>query len=238
MITRAIIAVVLASTLTACSEGNPQGGEQVSEQREAPAATPRPDTSKVVLFLGTSLTAGLGVGVDQAYPAVVQSLIDSAGLPYRVSNAGISGETSAGGVRRLDWLLQSPLDVLVLELGANDGLRGLSVERMRSNLDSIISLTRKRYPGSGLVILGMQAPPNLGDRYTSEFRGVYRELAAKHDAALVPFLLDGVAAVDSLNQEDGIHPNAAGHRLIARNVWRGLGPLLRARAQRTSGDSL
>jgi acyl-CoA thioesterase-1 len=180
----------------------------------------------VVLFLGTSLTAGYGLGEEFAYPALIQQKIDSAGLPFRVENAGVSGETSAGGLARLDWHLQQRVDVLVLELGANDGLRGLPVDALRANLDSILTRTRRKYPDVELVILGMEAPRNLGGGYTTAFRSVYRELAQKHDAALVPFLLEGVALQSHLNIADGIHPNAAGHRRVAETVWGVLGGVL------------
>jgi acyl-CoA thioesterase-1 len=182
-----------------------------------------------IVFLGTSLTAGYGVGADSAFPALLQSLIDSAGLPFAVVNAGLSGETSAGGLRRLDWSLQQPVDVLFLELGANDGLRGLDPARMRDNLDAILTRTRERYPDVALVIAGMEAPPNLGEAYTRDFRDVFTSLADEHDAVLIPFLLDGVAGVTSLNQADRIHPNAEGHRTIAISVWTVLEPLLRRR---------
>ncbi|HSG66763.1 MAG TPA: arylesterase, partial [Gammaproteobacteria bacterium] len=165
-------------------------------------------------------------------PALIQQKIDSAGLPFRVVNAGLSGETSAGGLRRLEWSLQEPIDVLVLELGANDGLRGLPVEQMRANLDSIIGLTRARYPGVGVVIAGMEAPPNLGQRYTTAFSRTFEELARSRDAALIPFLLDSVGGMPELNQDDGIHPTVEGHRILARNVWRVLGPVLERRAVR------
>jgi acyl-CoA thioesterase I len=192
---------------------------------------------RTIVVLGTSLTAGYGVGEDVAYPALIQQKIDSAGLPFRVVNAGISGETSAGGLRRIDWTLQQPLDVLVLELGANDGLRGLDPDAMRGNLDQIIERTRSRYPNAAVVLLGMEAPPNLGSAYTARFRGVFTELAARHDAALLPFLLDGVAGDAALNIDDGIHPNVEGHRIIAARVWDVLEPVLRRRAaQPASSD--
>jgi acyl-CoA thioesterase-1 len=187
------------------------------------------DERKVVLFLGTSLTAGYGLGAEFAYPAIIQQKIDSAGLPFRVVNAGLAGETSAGGLRRLEWSLQQPIDVLVLELGANDGLRGLPVDAMRANLDSILSRTRARFPDAALFIAGMEAPPNLGPSYTRAFRETYRELAEKYDAALLPFLLDGVGGRTELNQADGIHPSADGQKLLAANVWTVLEPLLRRR---------
>jgi acyl-CoA thioesterase-1 len=179
------------------------------------------------LFLGTSLTAGLGVGADNAFPALVQQKIDSAGLPFKVVNSGLSGETAAGGLRRLDWSLQQPIDVLVLELGANDGLRGLPVDQLNANLDSILARTRAKYPDVAIVIAGMQAPPNLGASYTSSFSKVYSDLADKYDAVLIPFLLEGVAADAAMNQEDGIHPSVAGHKRIAETVWQSLQPVLR-----------
>jgi acyl-CoA thioesterase I len=187
-------------------------------------------STRNVLFLGTSLTAGFGVGEEYAYPAVIQQKIDSAGLPFHVINAGLSGETSAGGLRRLDWSLQQPIDVLVLELGANDGLRGQPVEALRANLDSIVARTLERYPDADIVIAGMQAPPNLGAAYTNAFAGTYTELARRYHAALVPFLLQDVGGIRELNQGDGIHPSIEGHRILATNVWRVLGPVLEKRA--------
>jgi acyl-CoA thioesterase I len=180
-----------------------------------------------VLFVGTSLTAGLGVSAAHAFPARIQAKIDSAGLPYRVVNAGLSGETSAGGLRRIDWVLQQPVRILVLELGANDGLRGLDPDSMKSNLDQIIGKTRLRYPDSEIVIAGMQAPPNLGGRYTHRFHSAFGELADKYDAVFIPFLLAGVAGVPSFNQDDGIHPTVAGQQVIADTVWNYLKPLLK-----------
>jgi acyl-CoA thioesterase-1 len=204
---------------------------------DAPSATStssrsprdRADRRRNVLFVGTSLTAGYGVGANVAFPAIIQQKIDSAGLPFRVVNAGISGETSAGGLRRIDWALQQPLDVLVLELGANDGLRGIDPAEMRRNLTAILKRTRERYPEAAIVLAGMEAPPNLGDVYTSRFRRTFPDLAREHGALLVPFLLEGVAAQARFNIEDGIHPNLQGHRIVAANVWRVLGPLLRER---------
>jgi acyl-CoA thioesterase I len=187
---------------------------------------------ETVLFVGTSLTAGYQLGEEFAFPALLQARIDDAGLPFRTVNGGISGETSAGGLRRIDWMLQQPVGVLVLELGANDGLRGLDIATLRSNLETIITRTRAAYPDAEIVLVGMEAPPNLGDAYTSEFRAVFTDLAREYDAALVPFLLDGVAAERALNLADGIHPNAAGHRILADNVWTVLGPLLDRRAAR------
>jgi len=179
-----------------------------------------------VLFLGTSLTAGYGLSVDEAYPSLIQQKIDSAGLGFRVVNAGESGGTSAGGVRRIGWLLQQPVATLVLELGANDGLRGQDVSNLKRNLQTIIDTTLATYPEAEIVIAGMEAPPNLGRPYTVEFRRVFQELARENNAVLIPFLLEGVAGVPELNQADGIHPTAAGQRLIAETVWHVLDPLL------------
>ena len=185
------------------------------------------DSRPTILFFGTSLTAGLGLDPDEAYPAVIQRKLDSAGLAYRAVNAGVSGETSAAGLRRIDWLLQEPVRVLVLELGANDALRGQDVAAARANLQAIIDRTRARYPDVRVVVAGMEAPPNLGGRYTREFRDLFVTLARDNRAALIPFLLEGVGGVPELNQPDGIHPTAEGARVVADNVWRVLAPVLR-----------
>jgi acyl-CoA thioesterase I len=207
----------------------PAAGDGAAEP--AGARSPSRDQRGIVLFIGTSLTAGYGLGESFAYPAVLQERIDEADLPFRVVNAGISGETSAGGLSRIDWMLQRPIDVLVLELGANDGLRGLDVAAMRRNLEDIITRTRRAHPDADIVLLGMEAPPNLGASYTRDFRQTYRDLARAHDAAFVPFLLEGVAGVASLNLEDGIHPNEEGQRRLARTVWPVLSQVLESRAR-------
>jgi acyl-CoA thioesterase-1 len=199
-------------------------GDGVAEHRTAV------DTRPTILFFGTSLTAGLGLEPEEAYPAVIQGKLDSAGLAFRAVNAGVSGETSAAGLRRIDWLLQQPIAVLVLELGANDALRGQDLTAARENLQAIIDRTRARYPGVRVVVAGMQAPPNLGSRYTREFRDLFTALARDNGATLIPFLLEGVAAVPALNQADGIHPTAEGARVMADNVWRVLEPVLRGSA--------
>ncbi len=186
------------------------------------------DEPKVILFLGNSLSAGFGVDPSQAFPALIQKKIDEQKLAYKVINAGLSGETSAGGLRRIDWLLKQKVDILVLELGGNDGLRGISVETMRSNLQGIIDRARAKYPDIKIVIAGMQAPPNLGAEYTSAFKSVFPELAKKNRALLVPFLLEGVGGNPKLNLPDGIHPTPEGHRIIAETVWKVLEPILTA----------
>lgn len=189
-----------------------------------------------VLFLGTSLTAGHGLDPEQAYPALIQKRIDSAGLDYRVINAGVSGETSAGALRRVDWLLQQPVSVLVVETGANDGLRGLSPDSLRSNIQAIFDRARQLHPAAHLVLIGMQVPPNYGRAYSQQFRSLYLDLAASNGATLVPFLLEGVGGVSALNQPDGVHPTAEGQRRMAETVWRVLEPLLR-RAEKTERAS-
>jgi acyl-CoA thioesterase-1 len=186
------------------------------------------DAAPVVLVIGTSLTAGLGVDPDEAYPAVLQRKADSAGYRVRVVNAGVSGETSAGALRRLDWLLRQPAAVVVVETGANDGLRGQDPDSVRANIQQILDRVRRLEPEPRLLLVGMEAMPNLGAEYVRRFRAIYPALAATNEVPLVPFLLDGVAGVDSLNQPDGIHPTAAGHRRAADLVWRYLEPMLRA----------
>ncbi len=179
-----------------------------------------------IVCLGTSLTAGFGLDPEEAWPAVLQGKIDEAGLRYRVVNAGVSAETSAGARRRIDWLLREPAAVLVVETGANDGLRGQEPEATRANLRAILDRARKQSPAPRLVVAVMQAPSNLGSDYTRRFRAVFPELAKEYGAAFVPFLLEGVAGVPRLNQADGIHPTPEGQRLVAENVWRALEPLL------------
>lgn len=180
-----------------------------------------------ILFLGDSLTAGLGVEPAQAYPALIQEKILEKNLPFDVINAGISGDTSAGGLARLDWVLQKKIDFLVLALGANDGLRGLPVAQMKTNLQGIIDRVKAKNPSVKIVIAGMQIPPNLGAEFSATFVAVFADLARENQAALVPFLLKGVGGQVDLNQADHIHPTAAGHKVVAENVWRVLEPLLK-----------
>lgn len=174
------------------------------------------------MFIGTSLTAGLGLDLSQAYPAIVGNMLDSAGHPVRIVNAGVSGETSAGALRRLDWVLRTPADVILVETGANDGLRGLDVAALRKNLETIIDRIRASQPRARLILAQMEAPPNLGQQYTREFHELFPEVAREKAVELMPFLLDGVAGNPELNQDDGIHPNARGARLVAANVTRAL----------------
>ena len=191
-----------------------------------PAVLEPADTRPVVAFLGTSLTAGRGVPSDQAFPALIQRKVDEEDLGFRVINAGVSGDTSAGGLRRIEWLLRQPLRVLVLELGANDMLRGQDLAAMRANLQEIVDRTLSENGETRIVVAGMRSAPNLGDAYGEAFADVFADLAVENRAAFIPFLLEGVAAVPELNQVDGIHPNAKGHRVISENVWEVLGPVL------------
>lgn len=194
----------------------------------AVASSLRAADTRTVVFFGDSLTAGYGLANPgaEAYPALIQKKIEDAGLDYRVVNAGLSGETTSGGLRRVDWILRQPVDVFVLALGANDGLRGIDPGLSRRNLDEILRRVRAKYPAAQLAVAGMQMPPALGAEFTRAFGEMFAAVAKKHDAALVPFLLEGVGGVERFNQGDRIHPNAAGHVVLAENVWKTLRPLL------------
>jgi acyl-CoA thioesterase I len=172
-----------------------------------------------ILFFGDSITAGYGLNPDRAFPALIQQQIDSLGLNYTVVNAGLSGETSAGGLRRVDWVLQQGVDIFVLELGGNDGLRGLNLQQTKANLQGIIDKVKAKYPQTLIVLAGMEVPPNLGADYTLEFRELYVELAQENDVLFIPFILEGVGGVPELNLPDQIHPNEEGHRKVAQHVW-------------------
>ena len=187
------------------------------------------DDRPVILFLGTSLTAGYGLDPAEAFPALVQQKIDAAGLRYRVVNAGVSGETSAGALRRIDWLLRQPVAVLVVETGANDGLRGQDPDATRANIQAIFDAAKRREPKPRLVLAEMEALPNYGEDYARRFRAIYPQLARANGATLLPFLLEGVAGDARLNQGDGIHPTAEGEKRVAENVWKVLKPLLSVR---------
>ncbi len=182
---------------------------------------------KRIVFLGDSLTAGYGVRQDQAFPALIAAKIRADNLPFTVVNAGVSGNTSADGLQRLDWLLQQKIDVLVIALGANDGLRGLPVSALQTNLQAIIDKTKAKYPDAQIVIGGMQMPPNLGADYTEKFQRVFADIAQKNHAAFLPFLLNAVGGHRDLNQADSIHPTPAGQKIIAETVWQILEPILR-----------
>jgi acyl-CoA thioesterase I len=218
------VAVVCASC------GQPEAIRTAQEAE--PAASPAPESRSSssaprIVFLGDSLTAGYGLAKDESVPSLIQERLKDAGYPYEVVNAGVSGDTSAGGLNRLEWSLAGDVKVLVVELGANDGLRGLPVAGLKQNLTEII--TRAQARNIKVILTGMEAPPNFGPAYTSEFRDVYRQLAKEHDVVFVPFYLDGVAGIPNLNIADGIHPNAEGSRIVEKTVWAALEPLLTKR---------
>jgi len=220
----AIVAAVVASL--ACGREKASGVPEAGATSGADTARAPATSEPVVMFVGTSLTAGLGVEPDQAYPALIQQKIDSAGLNYRVVNAGVSGETSAGALRRIDWLLREPVAVLVLETGANDGLRGQDPDSIRGTIQAIIDRVHAAQPAARILLVGMNAMPNLGRAYVTRFQAIYPVVARANHLPIVPALLEGVGGVDSLNQPDGIHPTPAGHRRLATNVWQVLLPLL------------
>jgi len=182
--------------------------------------------TKTILFFGDSLTAGYGLSPDIAFPALVEKELNKENKKIKVINAGLSGETSAGGLSRIDWVLRQPIDVFVLELGANDGLRGLPIEQTKKNLQAIIDKVKSKYPKVKIVMTGMMVPPNMGKSYSDEFQKIYPAMAQKNKASLSPFLLEGVAGNEKLNQADGIHPNAEGHRIVANNLVTFLRPLI------------
>ncbi|MDO6391449.1 arylesterase [Pontibacter sp. BT731] len=222
--------LALFLTLTSCEQAGTT--EQVATEQQVQNDTtltteaPKNERIKTIVFFGNSLTAGYGLEPDQAFPALLQERIDSLGLPYKAVNAGLSGETSAGGISRIDWLLKQPIDVFVLELGANDGLRGIDPASTYDNLVAIIDKVRAQNPDAEIILAGMQMPPSMGQRFTKEFEEVYNRLAEDKDVALIPFLLEGVAGDRTLNQGDGIHPTVEGQRILADNVWTVLEPIL------------
>lgn len=217
-----LVAVLLVLGLGACNS-TPPAAEKTTA---AAAAAPAPDTKKRILFFGNSITAGYGVEPEQAFPALIGQKLDSAKLNYEAINAGLSGETTAGGRSRVGWVLRQPVAVFVLELGGNDGLRGLPLTATRQNLQGIIDTVRRRSPGAQIVLAGMQIPPNLGQSYAADFKKLYQEISDRNHLVLIPFLLAGVGGDAKLNQRDGIHPTPAGHRIVARTVWGTLQPLL------------
>lgn len=218
-----IIFYLFTLLIMGCSGNNSSVEEnQTSTSQEIEIAEDRP----VVLFFGNSLTAGYGLDEEDAFPALIQDKIDSAGLEYVVINGGLSGETTASGLNRLDWFLEEGPAVFVLELGGNDGLRGISVAETRKNLKEIIQKVKAKYPETEIILAGMQIPPNMGQQYTAEFSGMYQEIAMEESVNLIPFLLEGVAGDPELNLPDGIHPTEAGHVIVAETVWENIFPLL------------
>ena len=217
------LAIALMAILISGCNNNDKKSTEKTEEASTERATVE---KKTIVFFGNSLTAGYGLSPSEAFPAIIQKKVDSSNLPYKVINAGVSGETSSGGNSRIDWILRQPLDVFILELGANDGLRGIPIAETKKNLQSIIDKVKAKYPSAKLVLAGMQIPPNMGQQYTTEFRKIYSELAEKNQITLIPFLLEGVGGEVKLNQEDGIHPTAEGHLIVAENVWQQLKGIL------------
>lgn len=214
------ITLLLLAAIVSCNN-NKQGintKQQEAEKNNPVVAATKKE--KTILFFGNSLTAGYGIDPSQAFPALIQNKIDSLKLNYNVINAGVSGETSAGGNGRIDWILRQPIDVFVLELGGNDGLRGIPLAETKKNLQAIIDKVKAKNPDAKIVLAGMQIPPNMGQDYTSEFKKIYPELATKNKILLIPFLLQGVGGDSKLNQDDGIHPNVQGAKIVAENVWK------------------
>lgn len=212
----------------ACNESADEKPERSSSDIKPETLSPTPMEAglKTIVFYGNSLTAGYGVNPEESFVGIISNRIDSLGLPYKVINAGVSGETTAGGVSRIDWILKQPIDIFILELGGNDGLRGINPESSYNNLQSIIDQTESKYPEVEIIIAGMMAPPNMGSEFTTKFRNIFPTLAEENDAILIPFLLEDVGGIPSLNLADGIHPNPEGHKIVADNIWRILKDLL------------
>ncbi|GGF22752.1 arylesterase [Echinicola rosea] len=209
---------------TSCSEG--QKTSEKTASSEAKVDDKSEEKQKTVLFFGDSMSAGYGVDQEEAFPALIQKKIDSLGLPYKVINGGLSGETSASGLSRIDWFLEAKPDIFILELGGNDGLRGIKLSTTQENLQGIIDKVQKEYPSAKILLAGMQIPPNMGEAYTTDFKEIFPSLAEQNDLILIPFLLEGVGGNPDLNQPDGIHPTAEGHKIVAKTVWKYLEPEL------------
>ncbi|HRP57750.1 arylesterase [Agriterribacter sp.] len=217
--------ILLLMLCVACSnpDSTPEDTANDSTQKETP---PPSSSTKNIVFFGNSLTAGYGLDLAEAYPALIQAKIDSLKLPYKAVNAGLSGETTAGGNSRIDWILKQPVHVFVLELGGNDGLRGIPLEETEKNLQKIINKVKEKYPDVKLMLAGMRVPPNMGKQYSENFHKIFENLANSNKIAFLPFLLEGVGGEPELNQSDGIHPTAEGQKIVAENVWAVLKDLL------------
>lgn len=209
-----------------CGEKKSKQGDESPERGNIPSDTLVSTKGKTIVFFGNSLTAGMGLDPNEAFPALIQDKLDTLKLAYKVINAGLSGETTSSGKNRLNWVLNQKVDIFVLELGANDGLRGIPLSETRNNLQSIIDYVRSKNPNTKIILAGMQIPPNMGETYITEFKNIFPDLAEKNDTGLIPFLLKDVAGIPDLNQEDGIHPTTEGHQIIANTVWETLRPLV------------
>jgi acyl-CoA thioesterase-1 len=217
--------ILLLILCAACS--NPNSTPAGTAKDSIHKVTPPPSSSiKNIILFGNSLTAGYGLELTEAYPALIQAKIDSLYHPYKVINAGLSGETTAGGNSRIDWILKQPVHVFVLELGGNDGLRGIPLEETAKNLQQILDKVNEKYPDVKLMLTGMRVPPNMGKPYSENFHKIFGDLASSNKIAFLPFLLEGVGGEPGLNQSDGIHPTAEGQKIVAENVWAVLKELL------------
>lgn len=214
--------------LIACGEKNAEKStDGAKPSPEATEETTAIASNKVIVFFGDSLTAGYQLDPEEAFPALIQEIIDSLQLGYTVVNAGLSGETTTSGRNRISWILNQKADVFVLELGANDGLRGIPLAETRENLQAMIDTVKSKNPETSIILAGMQIPPNLGQEYTTEFKQIFTDLAIENNISLIPFLLEGVAGIPELNLDDGIHPTPEGHKIVADNVWQVLEPVIR-----------
>lgn len=217
---------LLLITNASCRKASEKNSSISQDGMESVDTLQTASKDKIILCFGNSLTAGMGLDENDAFPAVIQRKVDSLGLSYKVVNAGLSGETTASGKNRVEWVLNQKVDVFVLELGANDGLRGISPSETKNNLQAIIDIVREKNPDTKIVLAGMQMPPNLGEAYTREFKSIFPELAKSNGIELVPFLLENVAGIAELNQSDGIHPTVEGQKILAKNVWQVLEGIL------------
>ncbi|TQI70468.1 acyl-CoA thioesterase-1 [Gramella sp. Hel_I_59] len=220
------LSLVLLLNLSCGNEKKSVAAEEKSATEESEDNSEE-ENSKTILFFGDSITAGYGLETDEAFPNLIQQRLDSLGFDYTVINAGLSGETTAGGLNRIDWVLKQNVEIFVLELGANDGLRGVPLAETRSNLNKIVDYVQEKNSETKIILAGMQIPPNLGADYTTEFRNLFPELAKKENIYLIPFILDGVAGDPELNQQDGIHPTAEAQPILVENIWETLEPLLK-----------
>jgi acyl-CoA thioesterase I len=218
--------MLIMGLMTGCGNNEEKTNDTAKQKREQLPASTDKAKSRTIVFYGNSLTAGYGVDPSEAFPALVQEKIDSLQLPYKVINAGLSGETTAGGKSRIDWILRQPVNIFVLELGGNDGLRGIPIAETSRNLQAIIDKVKEKYPDAKIILAGMQVPPNMGRNYATQFRVAFQQLANNNNLELIPFLLENVGGIANLNQGDGIHPNPEGHKIVAENVWKVLRGML------------
>ncbi|HMI55217.1 MAG TPA: arylesterase [Gemmatimonadaceae bacterium] len=236
---RRVTQIAALACIVACaSDANVDSGRNSSETKNnmtlakgvesaaGTASSTQTLRTPVILFFGTSLTAGYGLEPSQAFPSLIEKRALEEGVPIKVVNAGLSGETTAGSARRIDWVLRAPADLVVIESGANDALRGLSPDAARANLERVIAAVRQKQPRAKIVLIQMEAPPNYGVAYTRSFRSIYPAVAQNENIPLLPFLLSGVAGIARLNQPDGVHPNLSGERIVADNVWTALKPIV------------